>query len=57
MKTKREAIVSVLSRYDDGSELKKMEKFKIPGRLMINIKRMIRPRLSNTKYDFKQLEK
>ena len=29
MKTKREAIVSVLSRYDDGSELKKMEKFKI----------------------------
>lgn len=43
--------------YSNIKIVRKMEKNRIPGRLMINIKRMIHPRISNTKYDFKKLEK
>lgn len=47
----------VFREYSNNKIVRKMEKIIIPGRLMISIKRMIHPRISNTKYDFKQLEK
>ena len=47
----------VFREYSNNKIVGKMEKYIIPGRLIINIKRMFRPRLSNTKYDFNQLEK
>ena len=43
--------------YSNNKIVRKMEKIRIPGRLTINIKRMIHPRISNTKYDFKKLER
>lgn len=43
--------------YSNIKIVRKMEKLKIPGKHMINVNRMIYPRLSNTKYDFKQLER
>ena len=47
----------IFRKYSNNKIVRIMERIRIPGRLMINIKRMIHPRISNTKYDFKKLEK
>lgn len=46
----------IFRKYSNNRILRKIEKLLIPGRFRINIKRKIHPRVSNTKYNFKQLE-
>lgn len=46
----------IFTEYSNNKIVRKMQKIRIPGWFMINVKRTFHPRISNTKYNFKGFE-